>query len=66
MGVLAEARERNVGDQAGQGDREKRRIRENFRRFKQLPPEQREQLRERFKDLTPEQRQRLRERMRKQ
>ena len=44
---------------------ERRRVRENFRRFKQLSPDRRRELRDRFRDMTPEQRQRLRDRMQK-
>ena len=43
---------------------EQARIRDNYRRFRDLTPEQRQELRKRFKELTPEERQRLRERMR--
>ena len=36
---------------------------ENFQRYKALPPERRQQLRERYRDLTPEQRKRVQDRM---
>jgi hypothetical protein len=34
-------------------------IRDNFRKFKQLTPEQRQRLRQRWQNATPEQRKRL-------
>jgi hypothetical protein len=41
-------------------DRE--RIRQNYRNFRRLPPDQRIELRRRFRDLSPEQRRGLRDR----
>ena len=43
---------------------EKARIRENFRRFQNMPREQREQLRNRWRNLSPEQRGQVRDRWR--
>jgi hypothetical protein len=43
---------------------EQERVRRNFQRFRDLNPEQREQLRNRWRELTPEQRQKLMERRR--
>ena len=42
---------------------DQRRIKDNFKRYKAMPPERRQQLRDRYRDLTPEQRKRLQDRM---
>jgi hypothetical protein len=44
---------------------EQARIRKNFRQFQSLTPEQRRELRQRFRDLPPQERQRLREKWRR-
>ena len=46
-------------------DGEQARIRKNFRQFQSLTPEQRRELRQRFRDLPPRERQRLREKLRR-
>ena len=43
---------------------EREAVRENFRKFRDLPPEQRKQLRERWKNATPAERERMLERSR--
>jgi len=40
---------------------EQQRLRENFHRYRDLPPEQREQLREKSRNATPEEREQMRE-----
>ena len=37
---------------------ERERIRQNYKRFRDLSPERRQQLRDRFREMTPEQRER--------
>ena len=45
---------------------EQQRIRGNFKRFREMTPEQRQQLRQRWQRLSPEQRQQIRQRLREQ
>ena len=43
---------------------EQQRVRETFRRYRDMPPERREELRERWQEMTPEQREAFHQRWR--
>ncbi len=45
---------------------QRERVNQNFARWQQMTPEQRQQLRERWQQLPPEERQRLRQQLRQQ
>jgi hypothetical protein len=53
-----------AGRSSGAATEEQERIRRNFQRFRSLPAERRQELREHWRQLSPEQRQQLRERFR--